>query len=109
MASSLVVVVGLGEVGKPLHQILSHTYPCVGVDVDPVDLNQPVSVLHVCVPFNVSDFIGVTTQYIQKYKPDLTVINSTVAPGTTRTVSERSRSPVAYSPVRGKHVKMVQD
>ena len=38
------------------------------------------------------------------------MINSTVAPGTTEAVQERSGGqPVAYSPVRGKHAHMERD
>jgi len=36
----------------------------------------------------------------------LTIINGTVAPGTTRRVFEETGAKLAYSPVRGKHVRM---
>jgi UDP-N-acetyl-D-mannosaminuronate dehydrogenase len=39
----------------------------------------------------------------------MTVIHSTVAVGTTRKVQEYVQTPVAFSPVRGKHAKMEQD
>ncbi len=95
--------------GKPLLQILGRTYECVGVDVAPVEITRPCSVLHVCYPFQLPDFVGTTVSYINKYKPGLTIINSTLGVGTTRKVHERVKSPVAYSPVRGKHAKMEQD
>jgi len=42
-----------------------------------------------------------------KYQPDLTMIHSTVAPGTTRGVQEAADTErVVYSPVRGKHARM---
>jgi UDP-N-acetyl-D-mannosaminuronate dehydrogenase len=53
--------------------------------------------------------VGTTVAYLRKYQPALTIINSTVPPGTTRMIAERSGAAVAYSPVRGKHVKMQQD
>jgi UDP-N-acetyl-D-mannosaminuronate dehydrogenase len=65
--------------------------------------------LHVCYPFHIPDFVGTTISYIQKYDPKLTIINSTVAPGTTRRVQELVPTPVVYSPVRGKHAKMESD
>jgi UDP-N-acetyl-D-mannosaminuronate dehydrogenase len=102
-------VAGLGEVGNPLLHILQRVYECVGVDVKPVEVNRPCSVLHVCYPFQLPDFVGTTASYIQKYKPALTIINSTLGVGTTRQVQDRVSTPVAYSPVRGKHVKMEQD
>src|SRR5580704_701008 len=106
----LVVVLGLGEVGKPLLAILSRHYECVGIDIDPVVLERPCSVLHICYPFGIQDFIATTVDHIERYLPELIVINSTVAPGTTEQV--QSRLPykrVVYSPVRGKHIKMESD
>lgn len=109
MDSPSVVVVGLGEVGKPLYQILNETYRCIAVDIERVDIDIPVTVLHICIPFGIDGFINTAVGYIGRYKPQFTIINSTVAPGTTRRIADLSRSPVAYSPVRGKHVKMEDD
>ncbi len=109
MSKEIVIVAGLGEVGCPLLRILERTYKSLGIDVAPVDVEGPCSVLHICYPFQVKDFIGTTVTYIDKYQPKLTIINSTVAVGTTREVQTRVDSPVAYSPVRGKHAKMEQD
>ena len=105
-----VVVVGLGEVGKPLLSILSKVYNCVGVDVAPVNPVGPCSVLHVCYPYEIPDFIGTTTEYMAKYRPRLTIVHSTVGPGTTRKVIETTPgASIAYSPVRGKHARMEVD
>lgn len=109
MANETVIVAGLGEVGGPLHEILRQAYDCVGVDINPVEVSTPCSVLHICIPFQIADFIGTSCEYIAKYKPQVTIINSTVAPGTTRKVAAQSRSRVAYSPVRGKHARMRSD
>jgi UDP-N-acetyl-D-mannosaminuronate dehydrogenase len=102
-------VAGLGEVGNPLLQILSRSYECTGVDIAPVQIDRPCSVLHVCYPFQLPDFVGTTASYVERFRPALTVINSTLAVGTTRKVQERVSTPVVYSPVRGKHAKMEQD
>jgi UDP-N-acetyl-D-mannosaminuronate dehydrogenase len=104
-----VIVVGLGEIGKPLYTILRQTYSCVGVDIKPVPPNGSCSVLHICYPFQVGEFVNVTAVYIAKYRPKLTIINSTVTPGTTREIQKASGAAVAYSPVRGKHTRMQQD
>ena len=109
LSSEIVIVAGLGEVGNPLLQILKRAYECVGVDIAPVEVTRPCSVLHVCYPFQLPDFVGTTAAYIKKYKPALTIINSTLGVGTTRKVQEQVSTPVAYSPVRGKHIKMEQD
>jgi UDP-N-acetyl-D-mannosaminuronate dehydrogenase len=104
-----VVVVGLGEVGKPLFQLLSEHHETVGVDISPVGPIEGVDVLHVCYPFEIPDFIGETARYIEYFRPKLTVINSTVAIGTTRAVAEQTGAAVVNSPVRGKHAKMLEE
>lgn len=110
MASDLVIIAGLGEVGRPLAQLLSKTYRCCEVDITPVDIGEASSVLHICYPFQIVDFVGTTLRYIEKYKPGLTIINSTVAPGVTELIYQGcGRKPTAYSPVRGKHARMRQD
>jgi len=105
-----VVVVGLGEVGRPLFEIASRHHQTIGVDIEPVvEKFQEIDVMHICFPFQIKDFVGETTRRIEHLKPALTIINSTVAVGTTRAVAERSGATVVNSPVRGKHVRMVED
>lgn len=104
-----VVVAGLGEVGKPLFELVSKLHRAVGVDISPTNARiENVDVLHVCYPFAIKDFIGETARYIERFKPAITIINSTVAIGTTRTVAERTGTPVVNSPVRGKHARMLE-
>jgi UDP-N-acetyl-D-mannosaminuronate dehydrogenase len=56
------------------------------------------------------DFIATTMEYIEEYKPSLTIIHSTIAPGTTRRIQQAAGNyPVAYSPVLGKHARMEED
>lgn len=105
-----VVIVGLGEVGRPLHALLSERYNVVGVDIAPP--SEPVGkvdVLHICYPFEIKDFIGETARYIATFQPKITIINSTVGIGTTRAVAERANAPVVNSPVRGKHARMLEE
>lgn len=104
-----VVVVGLGEIGKPLFQLFSYHHDAVGVDIAPVEPIGQADVLHICYPFQIKDFIGETARYIERFRPALTIINSTVAVGTTRTIAERTRSAVVNSPVRGKHARMLNE
>lgn len=108
--SEVVIVVGLGEVGRPLLNILSKSFDCLGVDVSPVETDRPCSVLHLCYPFQIRDFVGTTASYIAKYNPRLTLIHSTLAPGTTRSVQAAAGTDrIVYSPVRGKHARMESD
>jgi UDP-N-acetyl-D-mannosaminuronate dehydrogenase len=104
-----IVVVGLGEIGKPLLQLISEHHDALGVDISPVDRVSPVDVMHICFPFQVPDFIGETARYIEYFQPALTVINSTVGVSTTRSIAERTGAAVVNSPVRGKHARMLDD
>ena len=106
---SSVLIVGLGEVGKPLMEVIEDHFEVVGIDIEPVEFHGDCEVLHICIPFQIHDFVGACAAYINKYQPRLTVINSTVAPGTTRAVFEKTGLAIAYSPVRGKHNKMKQE
>jgi len=101
-----VIIVGLGEVGKPLLEILKGRYQVFGVDINqPAPVSQS-DVMHICFPFQDGNFVGQVLQYINQYRPALTVINSTVAPGTTRRIAVESGATVVNSPVRGKHARM---
>ena len=105
-----VVVVGLGEVGRPLRDLLSEHYNVVGVDIAPPSTEiGRVSVLHLCFPFEIPDFVGEAARYIEKFRPEVAVVNSTVAVGTTRKIAARTNTLVVNSPVRGKHVRMLDE
>ena len=105
-----VVVVGLGEVGRPLLELVSKHHEAVGLDVSPTgERIQRVDILHVCYPFEIKDFVGETARYIELFGPNLTIVNSTVAVGTTRAISERTGAAVVHSPIRGKHVRMLEE
>jgi UDP-N-acetyl-D-mannosaminuronate dehydrogenase len=105
-----VMVVGLGEIGKPLFEVLSRSYKTIGVDIVPqAEPPGDIDVMHVCYPFKINDFVGETARYIQRFNPRITVIHSTVAVGTTRAVAKRTGAVVVNSPVRGKHTRMAAD
>lgn len=106
----VVVVAGLGEVGRPLMYILSRSYNCAGIDIEPVELQDPCSVLHICYPFEIDRFVEVTAEYVKNLNPALTIVHSSVAPGTTREIQDRiGDARLAFSPVRGKHAHMEAD
>ena len=105
-----VLVVGLGEVGKPLLAILSQHYQAVGIDIkDSSEQIERADVMHICYPFEIYDFVGETVRYIGRYKPALTIINSTVGVGTTRKIAAGAGADVVHSPVRGKHAHMQEE
>lgn len=102
-----VLVVGLGEVGGPLLEILREKYQAVGRDIEDRPFDG-VQVLHLCFPYT-SDFVSSASRYVSLYEPGVVVVNSTVVPGTTREVQEKTGVPAVYSPVRGKHTRMTDE
>ncbi|MCL7393169.1 MAG: GDP-mannose dehydrogenase, partial [Thaumarchaeota archaeon] len=75
-----ILVVGLGEVGRPLYDILSEKFSNVyGYDLDSSktvdsidDLKPPIGILHVAYPFKeLNQFIDATLGYINMLSPSL--------------------------------------
>lgn len=97
-----VLVVGGGEVGSAVASLVSSRYKVQVKDLQPKKINLPVDVMHVCIPYT-THFILDTTEYMTSYAPRLTLIESTVLPGTTRKIFEQSKMRVCHSPVRGCH------
>ena len=121
MPKEKVLVVGLGEVGRPLFELLdeSGSFIVHGYDLDEAkmskvgqhknDLPKEVDVLHVCIPcVSQEKFVTIVAKYARQFKPKLVIINSTVMPGTTKEVSEHCKCLVAHSPVRGVHKSLEQ-
>lgn len=104
------LVVGLGEVGAALADILDRNEAVLRHDLERVKIADPIGVMHLCIPFqSPHQFETVALGYIERFQPALTIINSTVLPGTTRSIAQKSGTAIAYSPVRGKHVRMQED
>jgi len=104
------VVVGLGEVGTPLLELIARCYNAIGVDIAPCAKDVgTVDVLHICYPFQIGDFIGESVRYLDFFHPKLAIIDSSVPVGTTRKIALRTGAAVAHSPVRGKHNCMLSE
>ncbi|MGH7915816.1 MAG: GDP-mannose dehydrogenase, partial [Candidatus Binataceae bacterium] len=104
------LIVGLGEVGAALAEVIERRSPILRHDIEPRDFDAPIGVMHICIPFQSrTQFEDAACGYIERFDPALTIVNSTVLPGTTSALARRTGKPVAYSPVRGKHVRMAQD
>jgi UDP-glucose/GDP-mannose dehydrogenase family, central domain len=104
------LVIGLGEVGGALATVLERRQSVLRLDLEPEPVAEPIGVMHLCFPYQSPEqFEGAALAYIERFKPALTIINSTVRPGTTRSIADASKANVAYSPVRGKHAHMTDD
>lgn len=91
------LIVGYGEIGRALYDILHNYYYTKVIDKDssPIKDYQP-DVLHICFPYS-KDFIKQVKAYQKQYKPKYTVIHSTVGVGTCRKLKAIS------SPCEGLH------
>ena len=115
MVKEKVLVIGLGEVGRPLFELLKESgkFEVYGFDIDvnktrelgQTTFPENVNVMHICFPFvSEEEFVKSVAEYIDRFKPQLAIINSTVTPGTTQKVYQRcSKCLIAHSPVRGVH------
>ena len=115
MAKEKVLIVGLGEVGRPLFELIKESgeYDVYGLDLDKAkmktleqtSLPRNIDIMHVCLPCsNKEKFISIVRDYIERFRPRLTIINSTVPPGTSMELYETSNEArIAHSPIRGVH------
>jgi UDP-N-acetyl-D-mannosaminuronate dehydrogenase len=91
------LIVGGGEVGNALRMVVSKYHKTWIRDISPFKLDK-VDILHICFPDS-EGFVDCVKEYKSEYRPKLTIINSSVAVGTT----DRCGNNVVYSPVRGRH------
>ena len=92
-----------------MSEIITKRHEVFGVDIDSAASVDRCDVMHVCFPFRDKEFVRQVSEYIGRYQPDLTIINSTVAPGTSRRIAQESSKAVVNSPVRGKHACMREE
>lgn len=97
------LILGKGQVGSALYEVLKDHHETFIKDVEPLEMNG-VEVLHICYPEH-NEFTKTTKDYMSKYKPQVTIVNSSVSIGTT----EKCGDEVIYSPVRGRHPKLAAD
>ena len=111
------VVVGIGEVGKPILKLLSKDNIAVGFDLNPSLMNKrkfekyqnlKTSFLHIAIPIS-SKFESNLLQLYKKFKPECIVIHSTIGPGTIKQIQKKLDVPLIYSATRGVHKRMLKD
>ena len=110
------VVVGLGEIGKPIFKLISKSFKTVGYDKNPKLIpksNQklmdlPTRFLHICIPYNKSFDLNVK-KLTKKFSPKGVIIHSTLQPKSTSKLQTKFEIPIIYSPIRGVHKRMLYD
>lgn len=111
------IVAGLGEIGSPICKLLEKKSIVVGYDLDKKLMNlkkfknfekADTLFLHVCIPYT-KNFKKNVFQLIEKFKPEIVVIHSTISPNTTSSLQSTSDIPIMYSATRGVHKRMLTD
>lgn len=115
MEKEKVLVIGLGEVGRAIFDLLKESgrFEVYGLDLDKAKMQEigqtslpnKVDVVHICTPCkSQAEFVESIAGYAKQFKPKLVIINSTVPPGTTVSASKQCDCLVANSPFRGVHL-----
>jgi len=92
-------ILGYGEIGKAIAMFYKN--PKIK-DLNRNDGLFEIDVLHICIPWS-DKFIKIAEKEIKEANPKLTIIHSTVAPGTTKKLAGKFNGMVVHSPVRGVH------
>jgi len=117
LSKETVLIIGLGEIGHTLLALLNDekkSFDVCGLDLDQTKMQElcqsrknvpsQIDTMHVCLPCSSQqNFADITVGYIEEFKPKLTIINSTIPPGTTMKVAEKCGCLIAHSPSRGVH------
>ena len=113
------IILGMGEVGETLFDLLvERNFDCIGIDLDSSKcknysentvIKNP-EYLHVCLPGELAGFVDITLDWIYKIEGlKVVLIHSTVKPGTTKNIQQKSRVPILFSPIRGVHRRFLDD
>lgn len=105
----VVGIFGYGEVGKSIADLYKGTNYVVRIkDIDYDDGIFGSDLLHICIPYN-EQFYNYVKEAIKEYNPLLTIIHSSVLPGTTSKLqAELNGGFVVHSPVRGVHPRLTE-
>jgi UDP-N-acetyl-D-mannosaminuronate dehydrogenase len=97
-------ILGYGEIGSSIEKFyLGKGYEVKIKDLDRDDGFDGIAIMNVCIPYN-DEFHKTLTHLIKMYKPQLTLIHSTVIPGTTKKLQDQFIDEyVVHTPVRGVH------
>ncbi|MDD5145714.1 MAG: hypothetical protein PHF44_02640 [Candidatus Pacebacteria bacterium] len=93
-------ILGFGEVGKAISKFYKN--PKIK-DLKRNDNLAGVEILNICLPWS-GNFVKIAKEEIRKIKPELTIIHSTVAPGTTKNIGGN----IVHSPIRGVHPNLFE-
>jgi len=102
------IIVGTGEIGMPLYELMAGVYKTLPIDLihfkDNYEILANCKFLHICLPGTIKDFDDVVCKYVRACNPLYVFIHSTLVPGTTRRLNDKLNDVViTHTPVHGKH------
>jgi UDP-N-acetyl-D-mannosaminuronate dehydrogenase len=99
-------VLGYGEIGSAMARIAQEAGYQIYIrelDYDTLKGKQ-IDYLYINIPEKRNkEFIEIVALNIREFSPKLTIINSSITPGTTRKIFALTKSPIVHSPVIGLH------
>lgn len=96
-------ILGLGEVGQAIKKLCQPKHQVYVRDLSFDEIKKkPIDILHICIPYN-KIFNSVVKKTIDELKPQLTIINSTVKPGTTKALYQKTKAKLVHAPIIGIH------
>jgi len=106
-------IIGYGEIGSSLEKCYLGKDFTVQILDNKKNINtitKDLDVLNICIPYLDPDqFITATGSYIKEFTPKLTIIHSTVIPGTTCKIQKNYNiDTIIHSPVRGIHPNLFE-
>jgi len=101
-----ILVLGAGQVGSALATLIQRKHSVTLMDKEAREAQgeRRFDVIHICYPYS-KKFVEDTKFYVRKFKPELTLIESTVKPGTTSKCAGNTE--LCHSPVRGQHQSLL--
>jgi UDP-N-acetyl-D-mannosaminuronate dehydrogenase len=116
-----ILIMGYGEVGKGIGGLYedNNDYNVFVYDIKNVVTpdyfdayteireEDTIDILHICIPY-IQNFAEESIKLMLKFKPKLTIINSTVPIGMTRDIYKTADMPIAHSPVMGKRPNLTE-
>lgn len=105
-------ILGYGEIGQSLKEVYdknSYNFDIRIKDLTRDDGLDNIDILNVCIPYlSESQFISAVSSVVEQSRPKVTIIHSTVAPGTTSMLSDLTEKLIVHSPVRGVHPNLYE-
>jgi len=105
-------ILGYGEIGKAVARFYQNKkkFKLLLKDLNfDQFVNKKIDILNVAIPcFSEKQFIETIARVIKKNKPNLVIIHSTIIPGMTKKIIQKTKTRIVHSPVRGVHPKLYQ-